>query len=334
MAVNYSILELAVVSAGVSIEDTFRNSLDFAQQAEKSGYHRIWLAEHHNMISIASTSPPVLIGYLAGGTSRIRVGSGGVMLPNHSPLIVAEQFGTLGRLYPGRIDLGLGRAPGTDQVTAQAIRPDRMRSALAFPEEIALLHRYFSEDGAAHAVRATVAEGVDVPFYVLGSTTDSAHVAAEMGLPYAFASHFATEHLMAALDVYRRGFKPSRWLERPYVIVGANVVAADTVEKAEALFTSLLRMFVGVLTNKRDYLQPPAAMTDDLRALLDHPAVNQMLRYSFVGDAQKIEGEVSQFLKDTEADELMVVMNMHDHNDRVRSAEILAKVMASLNGRN
>ncbi len=335
MTVKYSVLELAVVSAGVSIEETFRNSLDFAQHAERLGYHRIWLAEHHNMISIASTSPPVLIGFLAAGTSSIRVGSGGVMLPNHSPLIVAEQFGTLGRLYPGRIDLGLGRAPGTDQVTAQAIRPDRMRSALAFPEEVDLLHRYFSDEGAAtHAVRATVAEGVNVPLYVLGSTTDSAHVAAAMGLPYAFASHFATEHLIEALAVYRREFKPSRWLDRPYVIAGVNVVAAPDNEEAEALSTSLIRMFVGVLTNQRDYLQPPSPMTDELRAILDHSTVKQMLRYSFVGDAEKITEDVRAFLKATGADELMAVMNMYDHRDRIRSAQIFAEIMKRINSPN
>ena len=205
-----------------------------------------------------------------------------------------------------------------------------MRSALAFPEEIELLRRYFSKESASNAVRATVAEGVDVPFYVLGSTPDSAHVAAAMGLPYAFASHFATEHLMTALATYRKEFKPSSWLEHPYVIAGVNVVAAEKMEEAEALFTSLLRMFVGVLTNKRDYLQPPAPMTDDLRALLDHPAVNQMLRYSFVGNADKIEEDVRGFLKDTNADELMVVMNMYDHQDRLRSAEIFSKVMGNL----
>ena len=199
--IGYSVLELAIVSDGATIEQTFKNSVDLAQKAEQMGYTRLWLAEHHNMIHVASVATPVLIGHIAGNTKSIRVGSGGIMLPNHSPLIVAEQFGTLGTLYPGRIDLGLGRAPGTDQVTAQAIRSDRMKAAHNFPNEIEQIQNYFSTDNEWSQVRAVVAEGVDVPLYILGSSLDSAHLAAKMGLPYAFASHFATGMLHEALHI-------------------------------------------------------------------------------------------------------------------------------------
>src|SRR5690606_13323516 len=255
--IPYSILELASVSAGSNVQETFKNSLDLARKAEELGYTRFWLAEHHNMVSIASSATAVLIGYIAGGTEKIRVGSGGIMLPNHSPLIVAEQFGTLGSIYPNRIDLGLGRAPGTDQVTAQAIRSDRMQAVYKFPEEIAQIQQYFSAENSSSKVRATVAEGVEVPIYILGSSTDSAHLAAKMGLPYAFASHFATTYLTEAMRIYHQEFQPSRFLDRPYTMAGINVYIADTDEEAEKLFTSLIRMFVGVLTGAREPLHPP-----------------------------------------------------------------------------
>lgn len=330
MPIKYSVLELASVAEGVTIHHTFKNVLHFARKVEEMGYHRFWLAEHHNTISIASSTPPVLIGYIAGGTERIRVGSGGVMLPNHSPLIVSEQFGTLGQLYPGRIDLGLGRAPGTDQVTAQAIRPDRMKSILNFPAEIEQIQQYFSDNRGA-AVRATVAEGVDVPIYVLGSSTDSAHVAARLGLPYAFASHFATAYLFEALDIYHNEFQPSAHLKEPYTIAGVNIIAAETTEEAERLFTSLIRMFLGVLTNQREYLKPPSELTPDLRELLYHPQVQQMLKYTFVGDAVKVKAETQEFLEQTRVNELMTVANVYDVDARIRSAEIFAEVMKEIN---
>src|SRR5690606_24914592 len=222
--VKYSILELAAVPAGSEPRDVFKNSLELARKAEEWGYTRFWLAEHHNMISIASVATVVLIAHIAGGTRTIRVGSGGIMLPNHSPLIVAEQFGTLGALFPGRIDLGLGTAPGTDQDTARAIRPDRMMSVYRFPDEVADILQYFSPDNIDARVRAPVAEGVDVPVYILGSSTDSAIVAARMGLPYAFASHFAPAQLFEALEIYYNNFEPSAYLSSPYTIAGANVV--------------------------------------------------------------------------------------------------------------
>ncbi|MGA9591376.1 MAG: LLM class flavin-dependent oxidoreductase, partial [Salegentibacter sp.] len=224
----FSILELASVGVGSTPAEVFQNSLDLAQKAEEMGYHRFWLAEHHNMKSIASSATSVLIGHIAGGTKKIRVGSGGIMLPNHSPLIVAEQFGTLGSLYPGRIDLGLGRAPGTDQVTAHAIRSDRMQAVYKFPEEIKQIKQYFSTENAQAKVRATVAEGVEVPLYILGSSTDSAHLAARMGLPYVFASHFAPSQLFEALNIYYNEFEPSAQLQEPYSIAGINVIAAES----------------------------------------------------------------------------------------------------------
>ena len=326
----YSILELAFISSGTTVADTFKNSLDLAQKAEGMGYSRFWLAEHHNTISIASSATAILIGHIAGGTKSIKVGSGGIMLPNHSPLIVAEQFGTLGTLYPNRIDLGLGRAPGTDQVTAHAIRSDRMKAVTNFPGEVAQIQNYFSLDNEYSQVRATVAEGVNVPIYILGSSTDSAHLAAKMGLPYAFASHFATSHLPEALAIYRREFQPSEFLDKPYTIAGVNIIAADTDAEAEENFTSLIRMFLGVLTGKREHLQPPMPMTDDLMMLLHNPAVRDMLKYSFVGRKEAVAKQVQQFLEQTGVDELMVVSNIHGHGDRVKSYQIVAEIMQEL----
>lgn len=329
----YSILELAIVSSGVTIEQTFKNSVDLAQKTEEMGYRRFWLAEHHNMIHVASVATSVLIGHIAGNTKSIRVGSGGIMLPNHSPLIVAEQFGTLGRLYPNRIDLGLGRAPGTDQITAHAIRSDRMQSVHNFPGEIKQIQKYFSNENEWSQVRAVVAEGVNVPLYILGSSLDSAHLAAKMGLPYAFASHFATGFLNEALDIYRKEFQPSEYLDKPYTIAGVNVIAADTDDKAERNFTSLIRMFLGILTGKREALQPPMEMTDELMMIQHNPAVREMLKYSFVGRKEAVAKQLDKFLLETGVDELMVVSNMHAHNDRVMSYQILSEIMDERNNK-
>jgi luciferase family oxidoreductase group 1 len=329
--IAYSILELAFVTQGSSIADTFKNSLDLAQKAEKMGYKRFWLAEHHNSISIASSATSLLIGNIAEGTTTIKVGSGGIMLPNHSPLIVSEQFGTLGTLYPDRIDLGLGRAPGTDQATAHAIRSDRMKSVHNFQGEIEAIQNYFSEENQYSPVRATVAEGVNVPIYILGSSTDSAHLAAKLGLPYAFASHFATSQLFDALEIYRREFKPSAFLQQPYTIAGINVIAAPTDDEAEQNFTSLIRMFLGVLTGKRELLQPPSEMTDDLMMLQHNPSVKDMLRYSFVGRKEAVKKQILKFLEQTRVDEIMVVSNMHGHDDRVDSYKILSEIMQEIN---
>jgi luciferase family oxidoreductase group 1 len=327
----YSVLELAFISQGSTVAQTFDNSVHLAQKAEELGYSRFWLAEHHNSISIASSATAVLIGHVAHGTKTIKVGSGGIMLPNHSPLIVAEQFGTLGTMYPGRIDLGLGRAPGTDQITAHAIRSDRMKAVNNFPGEIEQIQQYFSEDNSFSQVRAPMAEGVNVPIYILGSSTDSAHLAAKMGLPYAFASHFATGLLFDALEIYRKEFQPSEYLSEPYTIACINVIAADTDEEAENNFTSLIRMFLGVLTGQREYLQPPVKMNDELMMLQHNPAIRDMLRYSFVGRKEAVKKQTEQFLKQTGVDELMVVSNMFDHTDRVHSYRLFADIMNEIN---
>lgn len=331
--ITASVLELAIISAGSTPDQTFKNSLDLAQKTENWGYNRFWLAEHHNALSIASSATAVLIGYIAGGTNSIRVGSGGVMLPNHSPLIVAEQFGTLATLYPNRIDLGLGRAPGTDQETASAIRSDRMISVHQFPEEISQIQRYLSDENAGAKVRVPFAEGVELPLYVLGSSTDSAHLAAQKGLPYAFASHFATNHLFEALSIYHNEFQPSESLTEPYTIAGINVIVAETDEEAEKLSTSLLLMFVNVLTGKSDYLREPMDMTLDLRELWRNPTVQQMLRFTLVGSKETVKAKTKDFLERTQVNELMVVSNLFSHQDRLRSYELFAEILEEINAK-
>ena len=329
--IAYSILELAIVSQGQTIQQTLHNSLVLAKEAEACNYKRIWFAEHHNSDNIGSSATSILIGYVAENTTSIRVGSGGIMLPNHSPLIVAEQFGTLAHLYPNRIDLGLGRAPGTDQQTAQAIRPDFMHAAQLFPEEVTKIERYFSIENKKSPVRAAVAEGTEVPLYILGSSTDSAHLAAKKGLPYAFASHFASTYLLQALRIYKEEFQPSTFLNGPYTMAGINVYVADTDEKAEQMFTSLIKMFVGILTGAREPIQPPAEMTEDLKELLQHPSVNQMLKYSFVGSKQTVKNQVKAFISQTGVDELIAVSTMYDIDDRIKSARLFAEIMSEIN---
>lgn len=328
---SYSILELAGVGINSSIQQTFKNSLNLAQKAEDMGYRRFWLAEHHNMVSIASSATAVLIGYIAGGTKTIRVGSGGIMLPNHSPLIVAEQFGTLGSIYPGRIDLGLGRAPGTDQLTAHAIRSDRMQAVYKFPEEIEQIQQYFALDNKNSKVRAGVAEGVEVPLYILGSSTDSAYVAAEKGLPYAFASHFAPAMLFEALSIYYNKFQPSKYLKEPYSIGCVNVIAAETDEEAEKNSTTLIRMMLGVMTGNIDYMQPPTPMTRELRELAASSAFQRMLKYAFIGSKETVREQTADFLQQTGVNEIMVASHIYHHEDRLRSYRIFSEVMKSLN---
>ncbi|TLP79141.1 LLM class flavin-dependent oxidoreductase [Maribacter sp. ACAM166] len=328
---SYSILDLALVSEGHTLKQTYTNARELAQHAETFGYTRYWLAEHHNAPNIGSSATSILIGYVAEGTNTLRIGSGGIMLPNHSPLIVAEQFGTLASLYPNRIDLGLGRAPGTDRETAQAIRSDFMQAAQSFPNELEKIQIYFSKENSNSKVRATVAEGVDVPIYILGSSTDSAHLAAKKGLPYAFASHFATTHLWEALDIYREEFQPSKHLKQPYVMAGLNIIIADTDKEAERLSTSLIRMIVGIFTGKRDYVQPPTAMTNEFKELMQNPQVHQMLKYSFIGSKATVKAQVKEFMEQTKADELIAVTNIYDIKDRIRSYELFGEIMKELN---
>jgi luciferase family oxidoreductase group 1 len=327
----YSLLELALVPQGKSIKETLNHSLALAQEAESVGYTRMWFAEHHNAENIGSSATSLLIGYVAENTASLRVGSGGIMLPNHSPLIIAEQFGTLAHLYPNRIDLGLGRAPGTDQQTAHAIRSDFMQAAHSFPQEVEKIQQYFSEENKGSKVRATVAEGTDVPLYILGSSTDSAHLAASKGLPYAFASHFATTHLFQALKIYHERFQPSGVLQQPYTMAGINVIIADTDEEAERQFTTLIRMFLGVLTGARDPLQPPTDMDEELRQILQHPSVNQMLKYSFVGSKSRVKAQVQDFLQQTQVDELIVVANLFRFEDRIKTVKMFADIMGEIN---
>ncbi|MFD2036297.1 LLM class flavin-dependent oxidoreductase [Belliella marina] len=330
--IAYSILELALVPQGSTIKQTLNNSLALAKKAESLDYTRYWFAEHHNAEHIGSSATSILIGYVAENTKTIRVGSGGVMLPNHSPLIIAEQFGTLGHLYPNRIDLGLGRAPGTDTQTAEAIRSDFMKAAHSFPQELNKIQTYFSVKNKNSKVRATIAEGTDVPIYLLGSSTDSAHLAAKKGLPYAFASHFASTHLFNALSIYHQEFQPSEFLDKPYTIAGVNVFVANTDEEAERQYTTLVRMFYSVLTGAKDALQPPTEMTPELKELSQHPSIQQMLKYSFVGSKQTVKKQVKEFITATQVNELIAVSTMFSIEDRIKSTELFGEIMVEING--
>ncbi|MGO2101659.1 LLM class flavin-dependent oxidoreductase [Psychroflexus halocasei] len=325
--VAFSILELAAIGEGLKVSEVLQNSLCLAQHAEALGYKRFWLAEHHNMKSIASSATSVLIGYIAQGTSEIRVGSGGVMLPNHSPLIVAEQFGTLGHLYPDRIDLGLGRAPGTDQRTAQAIRSDRLSAVHSFPNDIQEIQNYFSKSNKNSSVRSYLSESVEVPIFILGSSTDSAYLAAKKGLPYVFASHFAPAQLQNALQIYHQNFQASQYLNKPYTIAGINVIAADTTEEALHLSTSMYKMILGVLTQNMNYLQKPTAMTSEVEKLRNHPSVKQMLKYAFVGNKTEVKEQTQNFVDRFQVDELILTSYIYDQSARLRSFEIFSELM-------
>lgn len=324
--VKYSVLDLAGVPAGLTPADTFKNSLELARLAEQLGYTRYWLAEHHNMESVASSATSVLIGYIAGGTSRIRVGSGGIMLPNHAPLVVAEQFGTLESLYPGRIDLGLGRAPGTDQLTALALRRGNLAAGEHFLDNILELQQYFNPENRTGKVRAFPGEGLRVPLWILGSSTDSARLAGMMGLPYAFASHFAPAHFYAALDLYRNSFRPSSVLKEPYVIACVNVVAADDDATADYLATSLQRLFLGIVTGKRTLLMPPVDNIEALWTEYEAAAVWQMLAFSFIGGPEKIKSELQEFITRIGVDEIMATSHIFNHTARLHSYELFAKM--------
>jgi luciferase family oxidoreductase group 1 len=318
-----SILDLAPITEGNTATTTFRNSLRLAQRAEELDYKRFWLAEHHNMASVASSATSVLIGYIAGGTRTIRVGSGGIMLPNHAPLVIAEQFGTLESLYPGRIDLGLGRAPGTDQVTASALRRNYMESVQDFPEDVMALQIYFSTENSNAKVRAIPGEGLEIPIWILGSSTDSARLAAYLGLPYAFASHFAPTQFLTAIDLYRRNFRPSQYLAQPYVMACVNIIAADTTAEAERLATSFFQLATGIITGKRRPLQPPVESMDGLWGEYEQAAVREMMKYTFIGDQKKISSDLAYFQQHTQLDELMVTSHIYDPDARIHSYEVL-----------
>ncbi|MGY4384637.1 luciferase family oxidoreductase group 1 [Pedobacter sp. UYP24] len=324
----YSVLDLATVIQGKTPADTFKNSLDLARHVEGWGFTRYWLAEHHNMISVASSATSVVIGHIAAGTKTLRVGSGGIILPNHSPLVIAEQFGTLASLFPNRIDLGLGRAPGTDQVTAMAIRGERFSAANDFPKDVLKLQQYFSAANSTSSVRAIPGEGLDIPIWILGSSTDSAHLAAALGLPYAFASHFAPAQFLTAIDIYRKNFKPSAQLDKPYVLSCINVVAADTDVEANKLATSLFQLFRGIVTGKRQLLQPPVDDMNDVWDVYEEAQANQMLACTFIGNKETLAQDLRSFIDQTQVDEVMATSHIFDHQARLRSYELFSEVFA------
>ncbi|WP_316737469.1 LLM class flavin-dependent oxidoreductase [Pedobacter aquatilis] len=324
--ISYSVLDLATVLEGHTAADTFKTSLEMAQQSEDLGYNRYWFAEHHNMAGVASSATAILIGFVAGGTKTIRVGSGGIMLPNHSPLIVAEQFGTLASLYPDRIDLGLGRAPGTDQVTAMAIRGQNIHAAHSFPRDVEQLQKLFSADNRSSNVRAIPGEGLDVPIWILGSSTDSARLAAAKGLPYAFASHFAPTYFEQAIEIYRNEFQPSSFLSEPYVMACVNVVAGDTDDEAEVLSNSVKRMFLGVITGKREKLKPPVQNMNLIWDAMEKDAVEQMLYYSFIGSAATIKNNLDAFVTKYGVNEIMSTSHIYDQTAKLHSNKLFASL--------
>ncbi|MEI9893971.1 MAG: LLM class flavin-dependent oxidoreductase [Chthoniobacter sp.] len=324
----YSVLDLAPILQGGTATQTFRNTLDLAQHAEAWGYHRYWLAEHHNIPGIASAATSVLIAHVAGGTKQMRVGSGGIMLPNHAPLVIAEQFGTLESLYPGRIDLGLGRAPGGDQLTARALRRGLGSSGDTFPHDVRELQSYFAPGSPGDPVRAIPGAGLHVPLYLLGSSDFSARLAAELGLPFAFASHFAPDYLYEALALYRGNFRPSAQLAHPHVMIGVNVFAADTDAEGARLFTSLQQAFLGMVRGNRSELRPPV---DEMHwTAAEEAYVHRMTRCSAVGAPGTIREQLRELIEATAADEIVATAQIFDHAARLRSFEIAAEVFRDL----
>jgi len=328
--IAFSVLDLAPVAEGSTPADALRNSLELAQHTEQFGYSRYWVAEHHNMISVASAATSIIIGYIAQGTKTIRVGSGGIMLPNHSPLVVSEQFGTLAALYPNRIDLGLGRAPGTDPVTAAELRYDRTRAAQDFHNEVRKIQQYFSSENRKAEVRSVLSEGANVPIWILGSSTDSAYLAAELGLPYAFASHFAPQQLFAALKIYRGNFKPSSQLDKPYVIIGSQVVAAETDDEAEFLASTMRRAFMGIVTGRRELMQPPTHNLGYERWGIIKDRIDQMLAFALIGGRKSLQRELQQIIGHTNADEIIVSSHIYDQQKRVDSYRIFSELVKDL----
>ncbi|MDD1016279.1 LLM class flavin-dependent oxidoreductase [Pseudomonas rubra] len=325
--IKISTLDLVPVRADSGPAQSLRNSLDLAQHVEKFGYNRFWVAEHHNMDGIASSATSVLLSYLAGGTSTIRVGAGGVMLPNHAPLVIAEQFGTLASLYPGRIDLGLGRAPGSDQMTARALRRERSGSADDFPDDVEELMRYLGPRTPEQKVIAVPGYGTEVPIWLLGSSLFSAQLAGMRGLPYAFASHFAPRYLHEAIRVYRNHFQPSAVLDKPYVMLGVPLVAADTDEQADYLATSVYQRILALMRGQSLVQRPPVATMDGLWLPHEREAVGSFLGLAMVGSPAKIRAKLEVLLEQTEADELIFTCDLYEHADRIRSYELLAQTV-------
>ncbi|HOB95009.1 MAG TPA: LLM class flavin-dependent oxidoreductase [Aquabacterium sp.] len=322
-----SVLDLAPIAEGSNAAESLQRTLALARHAEACGFHRYWLAEHHNMDGVACSATAVLVGHVAGGTRSMRVGSGGVMLPNHAPLVIAEQFGTLATLYPGRIDLGLGRAPGTDQATARALRQHLARDEDAFPQDVIELQRYLGDAQPGQAVRAIPGMGTHVPIWLLGSSLYSAQLAAYLGLPFAFASHFAPDYLMQALEIYRSSYRPSAEWPKPHAMVGINVVAADTDAEAARLFTSIQQRFLGMQRGVRGPLPRPIdpAELEMLWNPREKAAVARMLVASAVGSPASVRDQLQQIVDQTQADELICAGAIHDHGARLHSYALLAE---------
>ncbi|WP_144460540.1 LLM class flavin-dependent oxidoreductase [Siminovitchia fortis] len=323
-----SVLDLAPITEGSNASESFKNSAQLAQHVEKWGFNRYWLAEHHNMPGIASSATSVLIGHIAGSTKTIRVGAGGIMLPNHATLVIAEQFGTLESLYPGRIDLGLGRAPGSDQATAFALRRTLNRGAEEFPQQLEELQNYFSENPVGR-VHAYPGRGLNIPIWLLGSSDFSARLAALKGLPFSFASHFAPQYTLPALRLYRDNFQPSDVLEKPYAMVGVNIIAADTEERAKWLATSQQQQFLSLIRNMPSQLKPPIDDIEKAWSPFERASVEQTLDtgYTFVGTPDKVKEQLEKVIESTEADEVIVNSQIFYQEDRLRSYEILAEMM-------
>ena len=322
-----SILDLAPIVEGGTASDSFRNSLDLAQNGERLGYKRFWMAEHHSMPGVASAATAVALAHIGAGTSTIRIGAGGIMLPNHSPLVIAEQFGTLESLFPGRVDLGLGRAPGTDQAAAYALRRNLSADANQFPRDVVELMDYFRAPEPGRRVRAIPGEGLDIPVWILGSSLFGAQLAAMLGLPYAFASHFAPQQMMDAIQVYRTTFKPSEQLDRPYVMLGYNVFAADTDEEGALLATSMMKTFVSLRTGAPTSLQPPEKNYLEELPAAYRTSLDQTLSCSAIGSPETVRRQMREFVERTGADELMITSQVYDHSARLRSFEIAAEAM-------
>ena len=327
--IPFSILDLAPVPSGSTIGDSFANSKALAQQADDLGYHRYWLAEHHNMPGIASAATSLLISHLAAATSRIRLGAGGIMLPNHSPLVIAEQFGTLATLYPNRIDLGLGRAPGSDQLTARALRRNRMETEDQFPSDILELQQYFGPVKSNQAVQAVPGQNLNVPLWILGSSLYGAQLAAHMGLPYAFASHFAPAMMEQAAALYRREFKPSAQLDKPYLMLALNVFAADTTAEAQRLFTSPQQQFVNLVRGVPGLLPAPVEDMDQIWQTHEKAYVEKALACSVIGNPAEVKQGMLNFIATHQPDELMLTAMMHDPKARQKSFEIAAELIGS-----
>jgi luciferase family oxidoreductase group 1 len=325
-----SVLDLSPIPQGASAADALHNSLDLAQHAEAWGYHRFWLAEHHNMPGIASAATSVVIGYIAGGTKTIRVGSGGIMLPNHAPLVIAEQFGTLASLYPGRIELGLGRAPGTDMLTTRALRREASSTADTFPQDVEELQGYFETANPGKKIRAIPGNGLRVPIWLLGSSLFSAQLAAALGLPFAFASHFAPADMMQALELYRANFKPSKQLARPHAMLGINAVVAESDAEAHYQFTSVQQSFTNLRRGTPGQIPPPIEDIDSFWSPAEKASASMTLLCSVVGSPQTAERGLLKFIEITQPDELIATAHIYDHAARLRSFELLSHIRTKL----